>query len=80
MGGTGISYAEALKYLNKLIEHVKEREETEKKLLIESGGEDYVKSHAEWDRELCEWRIENQIASLTMRSARKFLSNKSSCK
>ena len=68
-----MSYAEALKYLNKLIEHVKEREETEKTLLLEAGGKEYIESHSDWDRELCEWRIANRVTNLTARSAMKFV-------
>ena len=73
IGGTKMPYAEALKYLNKLIEHVREREEAEKVLLVGAGGKEYVESHSDWDRELCEWRIANQIANLTSRSAIKFV-------
>lgn len=73
IGGTKMSYAEALKYLNKLVEHVRDREETEKILLIEAGGKEYVESHPDWDRELCEWRIANQIPILTARYAMKFI-------
>lgn len=73
IGGTRMSYAEALKYLNKLVERVRDREETEKILLIEAGGKEYVESHPDWDRELCEWRIANQIPILTARHATKFI-------
>ena len=73
IGGTKMSYAEALKYLNKLIEHVKEREETEKTLLLEAGGKEYIESHSDWDRELCEWRIANRVTNLAARSAMKFV-------
>ena len=73
IGGTKMSYAEALKYLNKLIEHVREREEAEKTLLFGAGGKEYVESHSDWDRELCEWRIANRIVNLTSRSATKFV-------
>ncbi len=79
IGGTGMSYAEALKYLNKLIGYVKEREEEERKLLMEAGGEDYLEAHPEWDRELCEWRLENRIVSLTARSAKRFLAELRAC-
>ncbi len=73
IGGTRMPYAESLKYLNKLIEQVREREETEKMLLIKAGGEEYLKSHVDWDRELCEWRITNRVTNLTARSAMKFV-------
>ena len=73
IGGTKMSYAEALKYLNKLIEHVKKREETEKTLLLKAGGKKYIESHSDWDRELCEWRIANRVTNLTARSAMKFV-------
>lgn len=73
IGGTKMSYAEALKYLNNLIGHVKKREETEKTLLLEAGGKEYIESHSDWDRELCEWRIANRVTNLTARSAKKFV-------
>lgn len=73
ISGTRMSYAEALKYLNKLIEHVRKREEAEKMLLVGAGGKEYVESHSDWDRELCEWRIANRITNLTSRSAIKFV-------
>ncbi len=55
---------------------VREDKEEEKKLLMEAGGEDYLEAHPEWDRELCEWRLENRIASLTARSAKRFLAER----
>lgn len=73
IAGTRMSYADTLKYLNKLIEHTRKREEAEKELLIENGGEEYIKSHPDWDRNLCEWRIANQVPTLTPRSAKKFV-------
>ena len=73
IGGTKMSYAETLKYLNKLIGHVKKREETEKTLLLEAGGKEYIESHSDWDRELCEWRIANRATNITARSAMKFV-------
>ncbi len=73
IGGTKVSYAEALKYLNNLIEYIGKREEFEKDLLINAGGGEYIKNHPEWDRELCEWRIKNKIATLTSRNAKKFI-------
>ena len=73
MGGESLSYAETLKYLNKLIGYTRNREEQEKKLIIEAGGEEYLNSHSKWDCELCEWRIKNQIPTLTPRSAKKYL-------
>lgn len=74
IGGERLSYAESLKYLNKLMDHIKARETMEKGLLIDcDGGEKYINTHKKWDLDLCEWRIKNCIPALTSRSAKKFL-------
>ncbi len=74
VGGCRMSYAETLKYLNKLLDHMKEREEEEKELITAAGGEEWIKENPEWDRLLCEWRLANGIPALSARSAKKFLS------
>lgn len=61
---TRMSYAESLKYLNKLIQHLKEREKQEKTILEEAGLKEWVEKNPDWDRVLCEWRIENKIHAL----------------
>ena len=73
VGGHDMSYAEALKYLNPLIDQAKKVEEEEKKLLIDAGGSDFTNNHSDWDRIVCEWRIQNKIHKLSTRSAKKFL-------
>ena len=76
IAGTRMSYAETLKYLNKLIEIVGKREEEEKNKILTIGKEDghkWLEAHTDWDRILCEWKIENNIPTLSTRTVNRFL-------
>ena len=66
--GSKMNYADSLKYLNTLLEAVKEREDKEKKFLDNA----WLENTPEWDRILCEWKIANHIPVLTKRSATQF--------
>ena len=68
-----MSYADMLLYLNKSLEHLKEREKKEKKMLAEAGGTSWLKEHADWNAILCEWKIKNRIHALTPTRAKRFL-------
>ena len=70
--GSTFNYADMLKYLNLLLEHVKEREEKEKAMLVDAGLKEWVDKTPEWDRVLCEWRIENKIHALNKVNVRSF--------
>lgn len=71
--GTSPSYADMLPYLHKMLEHLKEREETERDILIEAGGKAFVETNSDWDAILCEWKIANNIHSLSPTRVKKFL-------
>lgn len=71
--GTGMGYADMLLYLNKSLEHLREREEKEKEMLIGAGGVSWLTGHADWDAVLCEWKIRNRIHALTPTRAKRFL-------
>lgn len=71
--GVTPSFADMLPYLHKMLDYLKEREETEEEMLIEAGGEAFVKAHSDWDAILCEWKIANNIHNLTPTRAAKFL-------
>lgn len=67
-----LTYADALPYLNKMLEYLDKREKSEKESLIKAGLSDWVESNPDWMVQVCEWRIENQIRNLTEAAARKF--------
>lgn len=71
--GTDMGYADMLLYLNKSLEHLREREETEKEMLTKAGGVSWVTEHPDWDAVLCEWKIRNRIHALTPTRAKRFL-------
>lgn len=71
--GARPSFADLLPYLHILKEELEEREKNEKLLLIQSGGEAFLDTHDDWDANLCEWKIKNQIHELTKARAKKFL-------
>lgn len=71
--GTSMGYADMLLYLNKSLEHLREREEKEKEMLIGAGGASWLTGHADWDAILCEWKIKNWIHALTLTRAKRFL-------
>lgn len=73
VNGSDLSYADALMYLNKLLEYTKKREEEDKKLIEEASGGEWIKKTPDWDRVLCEWRIENSMPKLSKRRAKQFL-------
>ncbi len=71
--GASPTFADMLPYLHKMLEYLKEREETEKDMLIEIGGEAFIEAHSDWDAILCEWKIANNIHNLSPTRAKKFL-------
>lgn len=72
MAGSSFNYADMLKYLNLLLEHLKEREKQENTILEEAGLKEWVEKTPDWDRVLCEWRIENKIHALNKVNVRSF--------
>ncbi len=72
--------ADMVKYYRKLLvgnarmlECLNKREIAEKDMLIEIGGEAFVEAHSDWDAILCEWKIANNIHSLSPTRVKKFL-------
>ena len=70
--GASPSFADMLPYLHKMLEYLKEREESEKDMLIKAGGEAFISEHSDWDAALCEWKIANNIHNLSPTRAKKF--------
>ena len=71
--GADMSFADMLLYLNKSLEHLREREEKEREMLVGAGGTSWLTGHADWDAILCEWKIKNRIHALTPTRAKRFL-------
>lgn len=72
VGRSCISYAQSLKYLNRILEYLKKIQEAEKTLLTEARLEQWIEKTAEWDVAVLEWRIKNRIRRLTPFQARRF--------
>lgn len=72
VGGERLTYADALIFLNKMLEYLTDREKTEYKLLVDAGLSVWLASHSDWMVTLCEWRMEKQIRQLTPSKASAF--------
>lgn len=72
IGRSSISYAQSLKYLNRILEFLKKIQEAEEKMLAEAGLGQWIEKTAEWDVAVLEWRIKHQIRRLTPFQARRF--------
>lgn len=70
IGGKEVSFAHAIRYLNKALEYVKDREETEHELISEhfSG----LRSIPEWQVELNHWKLEKGVRTITPYQAKRF--------
>lgn len=71
--GATPSFADMLPYLHKMFEYLKEREEIEKGMLIEAGGKAFVEANSDWNAILCEWKIENNVHTLSLSKAKSFV-------
>lgn len=67
IGGTAVDYAQALKYLNKALSYLDEREKEEAALLST-----YMELYEDWQVDLSEWKLENDIHVLTDTRAKRF--------
>jgi len=72
LGGEYISYAQSLKYLNRILQHLKELQTEEQKMLTDAGLGDWIAKNPEWDVSVVEWRIENGIRKMTPYQAKRF--------
>lgn len=68
IGGQEVSFAYSLKYLNKALEYIKEREEKERELLLIYMG----KLPAEWQVALSEWKLSKHVHFITDYQAKRF--------
>lgn len=71
--GASPSFADMLPYLHKMLEHLKEREEAEKDMLLAAGGKSFVEANSDWDAILCEWKIVNNVHTMSLSRAKKFV-------
>lgn len=67
IGGTKVDYAYSLKYLNKALQYLEEREVEEAQLL-----EKYMTLYNDWQVDLSEWRLKHGYHSLTDTRAKAF--------
>lgn len=72
VGRATLSYAEALQYLNKILEYLRERDKDVPGMLRDAGLEDWMQEHTDWDATLTEWRIANQVRRMTPTQAKRF--------
>ena len=56
-----------------MLEYFKEREETERNMLIEAGGKAFVEANSDRDAILCEWKIANDVHGLSSTRAKTIL-------
>ncbi len=71
--GASPSFADMLPYLQKIREYLIKREETEKQMLIEAGGQEFIDRYEDWDVVLNEYKIANNIHKLIDTRAKRFL-------
>ena len=67
IGGIVVSYAYAMRYLNKALEYLREREKTEAALLSK-----YMELPEEWEVYLSEWKLEKNVHEITDYQAKRF--------
>lgn len=72
LGGKHISYAQSLKYLNRILQYLKELQIEERKMLEDAGLSNWIKNNSEWDVCVVEWRMENGIRKMTPYQAKRF--------
>ena len=67
VGSKVLDYATSIKYLNRVLEYLNKREETEAALISK-----YMELPNEWQVVLSEWKLENDVHTLTDTKAKKF--------
>lgn len=71
--GSATNYAQMLPYLKTLLEFTTKQEQEYKQLIIEAGGQEWLEKNPKWDLELCKWRIENSVPTLSIGYAKRFV-------
>jgi hypothetical protein len=67
IGGQEVSYAYSVRYLNKALEYIREREKKEESLISK-----YTELPNEWQVALSEWKIKNNVHVITDYQAKRF--------
>ena len=70
-GNVSVDYANSIPYLNKALDYIRKREETEEKMLSK-----YMILYDGWQVDVSEWRLKNNYHSLTDARAKKFAKEK----
>lgn len=71
IGGKTVDYAYAIRYLNKALEYVRNRENEEKALI--DAVDPTVCQDAEWPLKLSEWKMEKGVRTITAYQAKRFV-------
>lgn len=71
IGGKTVDYAYAIRYLNKALEYVRNRENEEKALI--DAVDQTVCQNAEWPLKLSEWKMEKGVRTITAYQAKRFV-------
>ena len=66
-GGKEVSYAYSMRYLNKALKYIREREKEECRLLSQ-----YMELPKEWQVSLSEWKMEKNVYTITDYQAKRF--------
>lgn len=71
IGGKTVDYAYAIRYLNKALEYVRNRENEEKALI--DAIDPTICQEAEWPLNLSEWKMEKGVRTITAYQAKRFV-------
>lgn len=71
IGGKPVIYAHGIRYLKVAMDHVREREEEEKKLI--EALDPNVTADPDWPVKLSEWKLEHQVHKITEYQAKRFV-------
>lgn len=71
IGGKTVDYAYAIRYLNKALEYVRNRENEEKALI--DAIDPTICQKAEWPLKLSEWKMEKGVRTITAYQAKRFV-------
>ena len=72
VGGYGVNYEYALRYIGKALEFIREREDTEAENIRLAGGE-FILTDPDWPVALSEWKMEKEVRNITEYQAKRFV-------
>lgn len=72
IGGTVLSYAESLLYLNHMLDYLVQREKEEIVYLERAGLSAWMDKNADWPVALSEWKMQQKVRNITEYQANRF--------